>query len=802
MKSALLTVALAVTLTGVPSMSHAALGCATTGPGQTPFVPNRGQAAGPARFYATSPGSAVYFEPGAVVLDRSPQGASALGAVLRLEFASATRLVAPEPARPLGGRVNIFTGSRAGRPLTGLPTYGEIRYRSVAPGADLVYRMAGGRLEYDVVLAPRAELAGVRFRYRGADRIEAARDGRLRVRTAAGVLEEAAPKLYQEIDGERVPVRGGYRLLSRDTFGFWAATYDPEHPLVVDPGILWSTFLGGTGNDCSYAVTTTGTGDILVAGYTLSTDYPVTPGVYQGNKHLDADVFVSKLRADGTLAWSTYLGGARWESARAVAVDNAGNIYLCGETLSSDFPVTPGAFRTAIGMSGTYDAFVTKLSPNGNALSYSTYLGGISDDYGTAIAVNASGEVTIGGDSGSNDFPTTAGVVKPTRSPGFFDGSDGFVAKLNTTGSALVYATYVGSNSNSDLLKGVSLDASGQATITGWTASSDFPTTTGAWDRTFGGSKDAYVARLNATATAYVYSTFLGGAAVEEGRGIAVDAAGNAVVAGFTNSTDFPTTAGAYQRTFGGGTSVYDAFLVKISPTGGLAFGSYLGGSGSDAAYGVKVASGGQACIVGATTSTNFPVTAGALAINNNGGAADGFVTAFSPSGSSLAYSTYLGSAGNDQPQAVVIRPDSRAAVVGFTDGSGFPTTVGAYDRSYAGSGFDNFVTVMDLGLGGTTGVQEALMPRLRVASPAPNPFRSSASISLSADQTLRVRVRILDVQGREVRSLADQEISPGPHTWLWDGQDQHGREVEAGVYLVDVDAAGRHFTRLLARLR
>ena len=766
------------------------------------FVKNAGQLRAAARYYAIGQSSAVYFEPTQVVLDRTPNP-GVEGVVLRVDFPRAPappRLVAAEPQ---DGRVNVFVGKDPGRWRQAIPVYGEVRYGGIAPGADLVYRVQEGRLKYDLVLAPGADLSKAVLRYRGADQLSIDRDGALVVVTAAGELSEAAPRLYQEVEGRRVAVAGGYRIVSRREVGFWAAGYDHDRTLVVDPGMTWSTFVGGTGVDCPVGVATNQAGEVFIVGYSASTDYPTSSGVYQAAKRADDDVIVTKLHADGSMAWSTYLGGSRWDAGRGVAVDVNGNVYVCGETISDDFPVTAGAFRTAIGMSGTYDAFVTKIGPNGNVLSYSTYLGGISDDYGNSIGVNSSGQVTVAGTTGSTDFPTTSGVVKPTRTPQLFDGSDGFVAKLNGTGTGLVYSTYVGSNSGSDLIRRVALDANDRATVTGSTASPDFPTTASAMDRTFGGIKEAFAARLNETGSAYVFSTYLGGSAVDEGFGIAVDAAGNTYAVGATTSTDFPTAGSVFQPNWGGGTSVYDGYVVKLSPTGSALFSSFLGASGSDAAYGVAVSAGGSACVTGACTSTNFPVTAGAISGVYSGGAADAFVTVIAPSGASLAYSTYLGSSGNDQACAIAVRTDGRVVVAGYTDGTTFPTTAGAFDRTHSGTGTsDGFVTVADMGLGSATAVGDVEPARLDLTGPSPNPFRSKTSCSLRLDQPGHVRVRVLDTQGRLVQVVFDQEVGSGWHTWAWNGKNDQGVEAMTGIYLIQVTTPWGSEARRVALLR
>lgn len=788
MKRKLLSLWLFVWLGAAATDAGAALG-PPSGPPVTPpgFVLNAGQIERQARFYAVGANASVYFEPDAVVIDRIPDGATP-GVSLRVGFPHARSPLGLEGQGARDSRVNAFIGSDPRRWQRAIPTYDEVRYRGIAPGADLVYRIEEGHLEYDVILAPRANLSAAVLRYHGADRLTLDGDGGLVIHTAGGRMREAPPRLYQDVDGVRRWVAGGFRIVGRRDIAFWASDYDHDRPLVVDPGMLWSTFVGGVGADCPVAVATNQAGETFIVGYTASADYPSTTGAYQTTKRGDNDVVVTKLGANGSMVWSTFLGGSRWDAGRGIAVDASGNVYVCGETLSEDFPVSAGAFRNTIGMSGTYDAFVAKLGPNGNVLSYSTYLGGTSDDYGNSIAINSSGLATVAGTTGSVDYPTTSGVVKPTRTPQLFDGSDGFVTRLNATGTGLVYSTYVGSNSGSDLIRRIVLDSGDRATVTGSTASPDFPTTASAFDRTFGGIKEAFVARLSATGSAYVFSTYLGGAAVDEGFGVAVDGSGNTYAIGATTSTDFPTTSGAFQPSWGGGTSVYDAYVVELSSTGAVVYSSFLGRSGSDAAYGVAATASGKACVTGVTTSTDLPVTSGAISGSYSGGSADGFAVVVASGGSRIDYSTYLGSSGNDQAWAVVLRPDSRVILSGYTDGANFPTSVGAFDRTHAGGGtFDGFVMVADVGLGTSTAVGDLLPSSVHLGSPTPNPFHSTVSFSIRLDQVGRVMARVIDGQGRVIKTLTDRELGPGSHMSTWTGGDERGRRAPPGVYLIQV---------------
>jgi hypothetical protein len=322
--------------------------------------------------------------------------------------------------------------------------------------------------------------------------------------------------------------------------------------------LVYSTYLGGSGDDFGYGIAVDGSGNAYVTGETYSTDYDVTPGAFQttyGGGTLD--VFVTKLNASGSgLVYSTYIGGSNGDGRSLIAVDGSGNAYVTGETWSTDYDVTPGAFQTT--KEGGSDVFVTKLNASGSGLVYSTYIGGSNNDYGRAIAVDGSGNAYVTGETGSTDYDVTAGAFQTTIVGGY---ADVFVTKLNASGSGLVYSTYIG-GSNADWGNGIAVDGSGNAYVTGQTTSNDYDVTAGAFQTTHGGSNDVFVTKLNASGSGLVYSTYIGGSSYDLGLAIAVDGSGNAYVTGKTMSTNYDVTAGAFQT--GGGGNYYDVFVTKL----------------------------------------------------------------------------------------------------------------------------------------------------------------------------------------------------------------------------------------------
>jgi Beta-propeller repeat/Abnormal spindle-like microcephaly-assoc'd, ASPM-SPD-2-Hydin len=492
----------------------------------------------------------------------------------------------------------------------------------------------------------------------------------------------------------RQEVRGRYVITSKNEVGFRVSAYDRRRALVIDPVLAYSTYLGGSGSngygDRGNGIAVDSTGNAYVTGRTGSTDFP-TVNPFQSKLLGGYDAFVTKFNADGTsLVYSTYLGGSNGNTAYAIALDSAGNAYLTGNTTSTDFP-TKNAIQPVLGSGGT-NAFVTEINAEGNALVFSTYLGGSSGtgDYGLGIAVDPSGNTYVTGYTYSSDFPTTPGAFQTICNGGSNCGTlgDAFVSKINPNGTAFVYSTYLG-GSQPDQGYEIATDSAGNAYVTGFTESSDFPTAH-AIQPTYSGVGDAFVAKFNAAGSALVYSTYLGGSSADYGYGIAVDSAGNAYIAGQTYSTDFPTTSGAFQTICNGGSGcqVYgDAFVTKINAAGSaFVYSTYLGGSSYDYATGIAVDGTGDAYITGGAASNDFPL---ANAIQSTKGEpATPFVTKFNADGKGLVYSTYLGGRGAGKQEtgfAIAADAAGNAYVTGVAESKHFPTTLLGFQQSLKG---------------------------------------------------------------------------------------------------------------------
>jgi hypothetical protein len=666
------------------------------------FEANRGQTHEDVRFLARGPGYGLYLTAGEAVLvltrpgpEASP-GAQPQGESVALRMALVGAAPAPlvSGVEQLPGKANYFIGKDPARWRTNVPTYAKVHYREVYPGIDLVYYGNQRQLEYDFVVAPGADPKRIVLGFKGAEKIEIDAQGDLVLHAAGGAIRQHKPVVYQEIDGIRQEVAGRYVRKGANRVGFKVAAYDRSRPLVVDPVLAYSTYLGGNNDsDAGRGIAVDANGNAYVTGYAGSIDFPTTAGAFQpthGGGYYD--VSVTKLNATGSVAiYSTYLGGSGGDIGNGIAVDSSGNAYVTGSTGSDDFPTTVGAFQPIL--SGS-DAFVAKLNAAGSALAYSTYLGGSGLDGGNAIAVDLTGAAYVTGFTQSADFPTTPGAFANFGSDPFT--SDAFVTKLNPAGSALDYSTCLGGKNGSEGGNGIAVDSGGNAYVAGRTSSGDFPTTVGAFQPIRRGQMaDGFVTKLNPTGSALVYSTYLGGNDFGPGAGeaisaIAVDGAGSAYVAGYTNAWDFPTTVGAYQSTnqtrLPGGEPGQDAFVTKLHSTGSvLVYSTYLGGSSGESGSGIAVDADGNAYVTGSTRSTDFPTTQGAFQAAYGGGAYDGYVTKLNATGSALVYSTYLGGSSSDWGDGIAVDNSGNAYATGNTNSPNFPTTPGAFQ-----SGFEN----------------------------------------------------------------------------------------------------------------
>ena len=577
------------------------------------FEKNTGHWPRQVQFVARGGGGALFLTKREMLLSLRKGGKSA---ALRLKLAGSNPGAAVTGLDKQPGIVNYFIGNDPKQWRTNVPTFSRVKLTGVYPGVDLVYYGAGKSrtLEYDFVVKPGADASRIRMAVAGAKSLRTV-GGTLVASTACGDVTLNRPYAYQTVNGVRRQVACSFTL-ERDTVAFQVARYDASRPLVVDPTLEYSTYVGGNGADYINGVAVDAAGAATFCGSSY-TGFPTTSGAYQTANAGGKDAFVAKLNSTGTaLVYSTYLGGANTDIAYGVALDAAGAATFCGFTHSSNFPTTAGAYQTTYG-GGSTDAFVAKLNPAGTALVYSTFLGGAGYEGAYSIALDAAGAATVCGFGGAG-FPTTAGAYQAANA----GSTDAFAAKLNSTGTALVYSTYLG-GSALETASSVALDATGAAIICGYTGSAAFPTTAGAYQAANAGDNDAFVAKLNPAGTALVYSTFLGGAGNDNGNCVALDATGAVYVCGY-GAAGFPMTAGAYQAANAGGG---DAFVAKLNSTAmALEYSTYLGGAGDDNSVCVALDASGAATVCGYAAAA-FPTTAGAYQTTYGGGTdSDGWV--------------------------------------------------------------------------------------------------------------------------------------------------------------------------------
>ncbi len=560
-------------------------------------------------------------------------------------------------ASAVAGRANFLIGRDASAWRTGVPLYSAVQYHDLWPGIDVVYRMDRGHLKSEFRVAPGASPAEIRWSYNANAEVVIDAKGALRIAAGDARLGEEAPAVFQ---GEH-RVAGKFVDTGSGVYGFSVGPYDSAQPLLIDPvvqyssfaggsapssataiahditgdsviagwtasldlpgsptaigtggsvdafvakvngfgtGLIFCTYIGGSGDDRAYGIAVDSNGNILVTGATTSRNFPIT-AAFQSKPAGGRDAFVMKLDATGkNVAYSTYLGGSDADTASSVAVDAAGNAYVTGDSRSFNFPVL-NAFHAQ--NAGGQDAFLTKFNAAGQIV-FSTYLGGSGDDHGSSVAVDSSGQAHVAGSTYSRDFPAVNAWQPATGG-----NQDAFLTKFNASGSGLVYSTYFGGSNGvtgqNEIANAVALDNDGNAYIAGQTASINFPVSTSAFQTVSNGGLDAFVAKF-AAGGAMVYSTLLSGNSVDVATALSVGPAGNAFVAGYTASRDFPSLL-PIQATNNG---IYNAFLTQLDPLGqSLRFSTFFGGSNSDQATAVSIDSLGAVLLAGSTSSSDFP---------------------------------------------------------------------------------------------------------------------------------------------------------------------------------------------------
>ncbi len=698
------------------------------------FERNSGDREATVKYTARAPGLRLDLSEGENSLEwRDPVNQH--NARVRTRMVNARAGVRLEAEDRLSGAVNYFLG-REQNWRTNVPGFGRIRYRGVYPGIDLVFHGEQGRLEYDFVLAPHADPRAIRLELAGQQSLHIDDDGELVIGTPAGEIRWKVPEVYQEIDGRRRATEGRFVIEGKKTVRFQVGGYDRARPLIIDPVLKYSTYIGAENNEAARGIALDGMGNIYVAGVSSSSDLETTSNAYQpnfagltalNNGQFTGDGFVAKFSPAGALLYLTYLGGSADDGITAIAVDSAGNAYLTGGTNSTDFP-TKNPYQAKLGGTqtpalGSDDAFFAKLSPDGSTLLVSTYLGGNNNDIGLSIALDSTGNIYLCGATASSNFPT----VNPVQ-PGFggaggepirhaydtvpeWEPGDAFIAKFNPTATQLLFSTYLGGFQD-DAAFSIAVDSQGNAYVGGCTISQNFPYTTGAYQTVFGGEEaqnvffhmgDGFVAKYNTTTFTQVYSTFFGGVGDDCISGIAIDSTGAVYMTGSTSTPNWTASPGAVQPRYAGYYTLPtqqvfqlfgDAFAAKLNPAGTkLDYFTYLGGSQNDGGMSIAIDSAGDAYILGFTDSVDFPLSANPMQshLAGDGGVSlylfygDAFLVVLNPTATQLLYSTYFGGNEDDRPMGIALDGAGNVYLAGNTVSTNFPVTAHAVQPHYGG---------------------------------------------------------------------------------------------------------------------
>jgi len=654
------------------------------------FIPNQGQADPAVLFQVKAEGHTIFFTNKDVVLVTDSAGTPV---VFSTTVAGANPAAAVVGVDPLPGTANFFIGNDPSSWQTGLATYGGVEYNNILPGIDLTYRGTNGVLKREFVVAPGADAAGIVIVYDNIAGLAYGPGGTLQVETPAGMLTETAPVCYQVINGKNVEVPAQYEILGDSRVGFSFGAYDTAYPLVIDPALLYSSYLGGAINDAATGIAVDSSGYAYVTGYTESPNFPVYHGFNMSFGGC-SDVFVTKVSANGkSLVYSTYLGGDNCDVGNGIAVDFTGRVFVTGYTASLNFPVPNGTAKnsntTALppcpfpGCLGNSDAFLSEISPTGQYLRNSTCFGGNYTDVGTSLSVQPDGQwVYLTGYTNSDDFPLSLNAVQPqlNRNPAL-PGCDAFIIAYVPGGvsNPPSYSTYWGGSNNDQGLAITSNGSNPTSTyyVTGWTQSTDFPAAP-PWSVNSGG-KDAFVSAFTYPNTT-VYSTYLGGEGNDEGRGIAIkNIAGSeyAHVTGVTYSDYFPTTIDALYPDYNWGTAQFgDAFLTKLQPDGDLVWSTYLGGLNNDGGNGIALDTNNNIYLTGYTSSSDFPIVNPIPGFKYKRPFQDAFITMVNANLTSLNFSTYLGGNLDETGTGIAVSDPQNIFISGYTTSYDFPTSV------------------------------------------------------------------------------------------------------------------------------
>ena len=722
------------------------------------FESNRGQTSSEVRFLSRGQGYTAFLTTGGMTLSLRPNRSVPVqqrsdapltdtsqavpNTTLKFKLLGAARNPVVIGEDPQLARVNYFIGRDPAKWHTNVPTYARVRYKNVYPGIDVVYYGNHRQMEYDFVIAAGADPRRIQFEITGANGIELDAEGNLVLQTSSGELRFQSPAIYQESQGVRIPAAGTYVVDGPTHVAFHVAQYDPNKALVIDPVLVYGTYMGGSGNDQPTGIAVDNTGSVYLVVYTDSADFPLTMlgSMAPGASH----VFVAKLDPTGSnLVYADYIGGNSQDYGFALALDGANHVFVTGSTASSDFPVVSpyqGAYP------GSFNAFLTKISSDGSSLLYSTYFGGNASDQSSSIVIDSLGSAVVAGNTTSTNFPVVnAYQASVSPNQGGLYGNYGFLTKFSPDGLSLVYSTYLGGNSNSALncggtpcwpspfsvITGIALDPNDNIYATGLTNTYNFPTTPGTFLPSDSAPQDnvvGFVSKIGSSGSLNYSTYFYEASGGTTGlNAIAVDGSGSAYVTGVALSDGtFPITSTSICDPSVEGWGCNFAFVTKFDPAGStLLYSTFLGTNNGADPKSIALDANGDAYVLASTSSSSFGLVNG---IESYTSGSDLVLVEIDPLAGTQLFATYLGGSADESPAGIALDSNGNIYVAGSTDSTDFPVTQGAFQNSLGG-GTDAFV----LKIGSSSAPSVSL-------SPASLEYSAQAVGSTSQPQTVLLR--------------------------------------------------------------
>ena len=652
-----------------------------------PFIENKGQLNKKVKFYTKTLAGMFYItDKGELVYNLPVYVNGKVGGIVLKEVLKNTEIKKIAGIEKATTVVNYMVGNKQRKWISGANTYKIVSLGKIYDGIYLRLKAHRDNIEKIFEIRPGADPEKIAVGIFGAKNIHVDNDsGELIIKTDLGNIRFTKPIAYQKEGKEIVPVSVNYKIISENTYSFEVKDYDVDKPLIIDP-LLASTYIGGKGKDSAQSIAIDFKGNIYVVGNTFSYDFPTTTGAYQiSHDGKNSDAFILKMSQDlSTILASTFLGGSDYDFAEGVAIDSEGNIYVTGDTYSSDFPTTIGSYQRQL--QGGRDGFIAKISSDLSTLIASTLIGGNADDFSQTIITDSGGNIYISGFTFSKNFPTTANAYQ-----GSLSGSrDIFISKFNNNLSKLLASTLIGGYGE-EFTTSILIDKEDSIYVAGGTNSANFPKTAGAYQTSYGGgSMDAFISKLNSDLSKLLASTLLGGDNYDSIFGIAIDKDSNIYVTGSTTSSNFPTTQNAYKRYLSGS---HDAFILKLnSQLSKLISSTLLGGSSYDSTYAITLDQNGNIYIAGDTESNDFPITVGAYQISHSG-LREIFISKLNNTLSNLIASTFLGGKREDYLADINIDPGGNVYIIGSTGSTDFPTTSTSYKSVKDDLSEDIFIT-------------------------------------------------------------------------------------------------------------